>query len=263
MKTTTVLKKIFIAILLACFPFIGFPAIYAVVVGVSEYDNQEMNLRFADDDARAFHDFLVWSSPGTPAANFTLLLDKEATRDKILQALKVQFSKAREGDKVIFYFSGHGQEGSLIPYDGVAQGNVLLHEKVKSVFRECEAGLKLCFVDACFAGSLKSYPLEKEQAEKVKSYYKDLEDTEIIVFLSSRSSEISAETTVKFNKQNSVFTYYLLKALYGFSDQDKDRRVTIFEMYKYVTDSVLVATNETQMPVLFGDFKSDRIIISF
>ena len=66
------------------------------------------NLNAAANDAQRFHDFLI--RRGVPRENVQLLLSREgevdATRENVLAAL--ERLRERRGDKVIFYFAGHG-----------------------------------------------------------------------------------------------------------------------------------------------------------
>src|SRR6185503_5195657 len=65
------------------------PQIYAVVVGISSYrDDNIPGLNFADKDAIAFADFLKTPNAGAvPDQNIALLTNEKATRSNIIKEL--------------------------------------------------------------------------------------------------------------------------------------------------------------------------------
>jgi hypothetical protein len=90
------------------------PTRWAVVVGISDYDNfgPEIggDLPGAANDARSMRDVLV-SRWGFEPTNVKLLVDHEASRAGIKQALTQWLpSQARTGDLVVFFFAGHGSQ---------------------------------------------------------------------------------------------------------------------------------------------------------
>ena len=57
-----------------------------------------------------------------------------------------------------------------------------------------------------------------------------------------------------------VFTYYLLKALRGEADTNRDGYVSVPETYAYVSHEVSRATDHKQQPMLKGE-QSGEIIL--
>ncbi len=100
---------------------------YAVVVGISDYQDEQIpDLRFADRDAEAFAKFL--RSPAGRALDedhLKVLINNQATAAQFAIALDWLWEVAKEKDKVIIYFSGHGdverksitQPGYLLCWD--------------------------------------------------------------------------------------------------------------------------------------------------
>jgi uncharacterized caspase-like protein len=106
---------------------------YAVLAGVSHYQLDGLNLEGPAYDIQALQDLLVHRQ-GYSAANVTVLLNEQATRENILNALRRRVDQLRAGDHLFFYFSGHGtsafdknnqslrpvigpDSGALAPYD--------------------------------------------------------------------------------------------------------------------------------------------------
>jgi hypothetical protein len=94
------------------------PRIFALVVGVSDYYGTEADLRYADSDAKFFYNHLKTAfSKEIYNGDCKLLLHHQATASNINTQLANIFSKATENDYIIFYFSGHGNKGVIIPSD--------------------------------------------------------------------------------------------------------------------------------------------------
>ncbi len=247
---------------------------YAVIVGVQDYKNdipgQFNDLTFTNDDANKYADFLKSPQGGlTPAANIRVLLDANASHDNILKVMREVFAKAGEDDRVVFYFSGHGGEGAFAPYDYApyTAGNLLYHSEVKAVFKDCKSRNKLCIADACHSGSIRKKgqlaPKDLEATAPsqatIQSYYKSLQtttadETQIAVLMSSRTDESSIESG---SMRQSVFTYYLVKGLGGLADANRDKVITITELFDYLKKEVSKSTDGEQNPVLFGKFPLD------
>ncbi len=222
---------------------------YVVMVGVSDYASIN-DLNYCDDDARALYRFLMSSDGGSvPAMNITLLLDDEATRSNILQAMRDQYSKATLEDNILFFFSGHGNVGVFAPYD-IDGDTALEHEEIKKAFRDSRAGNKICFADACYSGSISSKALKetgKNQEDNAK----------VAVFMSSRNDELSIERPVL---GQGIFTYFVVEGLRGVADANHDRQITFGELFRYVNSNVSEYTNGNQNPVMSCNDCQDAVL---
>jgi hypothetical protein len=100
----------------------------AILIGISQYSDSDVNcLAYADEDVRTFHKMLT-NYAGYNSANIALLLNHEATKRRITDAITnmVKQSQKKPLDHVIFMFAGHGLPPSiksnttnsfLMPYD--------------------------------------------------------------------------------------------------------------------------------------------------
>lgn len=233
---------------------------FVVIVGVSDYANNNLitDLEYCDDDAYAFRNFLLSPEGGSvPPANITMLLDSRATRTNILRAMRDQFGKAREADKIIFYFSGHGAPGFFCPYD-TAPSNILEHEEVKKAFRRSDAGNKICLADACNSGSIRGAEGRRSIGNEAEAILMRIEaeaaardedrtDPKVAVFMSSREDEYSQERS---NLEQGIFTYFLISGMKGLADANNNLQITYGELFDYVNGSVSRHTNGVQHPVL-------------
>jgi hypothetical protein len=92
--------------------------VWAVVCGVATYDHMPV-LRYTDDDALpGFYAFLKSPEGGAlPDQQIRALIDEDATHENILENIDQIFGMAGPDDLVVFYFSGHGLNGSFLPID--------------------------------------------------------------------------------------------------------------------------------------------------
>lgn len=236
--------------------------IYAVIVGVGRYSAMP-SLKFTDDDAYRFFSFLKSPEGGAlPDEQVKVLVDEDATREKILSTMRQYFLKADDNDVVLFYFSGHGLEGCFLPVDFDGYNNKLRHEEIKQVLLQSKAKHKLCIADACHSGTL-NYGLASKGPAPVslEKYYQAFEDTNggVALLMSSKAEELSLED---HGLRQGVFTYYLLQGLKGSANVNGDNIITIRELYGYVYTRVRQYTTNVQSPVLTGNY-DDAMPVAF
>ncbi len=231
--------------------------IWAVVIGVAQY-NHMPTLRYTDDDAYQLFAFLKSPEGGAlPDNQVQLLIDEDATRQNILNAMRSVFLRADDNDVTLFYFSGHGLQGCFLPvdYDGI--NNKLFHHEVREILMAGRAKHKIVLADACHAGTL-SAPLAARSTQvgtMIKDYYDafDKSDGGLALLLSSKGEEYSLEDG---GLRSGVFSHFLIRGLKGEADKDKNRIVTIQELYDFVFANVRRYTAGVQSPVLSGQFDS-------
>ncbi|HSW30320.1 MAG TPA: caspase family protein [Longimicrobiales bacterium] len=148
------------------------PQRWAVVVGINDYANFEGveggDLRGAVNDARSMADVLMarW---GFPAGNVRLLLDAEATRAGIEEALTGWLaSRVKPGDQALFFYAGHGSqtidmEGdeedgldeTLAPQDVLATSsdNDITDDQLRGWLERIPTDQIVVVFDACHSGT--------------------------------------------------------------------------------------------------------------
>ena len=222
---------------------------YAVIVAVADYQYSEPgagDLRYTINDARLFYQFLRSPVGGAvPDENIVVLLDRNATRTRILAALSQTFRRATANDRVVFYFSGHGRHGYLLPYDVQTYRNLISYRELKDSFGTTRAKNKLCFIDACYANSIQK-PARKPAPE--------VEGLNVAIMSSSQNFQTSQE---RGSLQQGVFSYHLIRGLAGGADYDQNKVVTIQELHTYVYGKVRSDTRGEQVPHTWGKFDLD------
>lgn len=236
---------------------------YAVIIAVEDYKVMtalDGDLRYTVDDALKMTQFLMSKAGGSvPKENIYLLTNKKARKANILYYTKQLFSKAKEGDKVIFYFSGHGTHGAFVPYDFTKRNeNLLYFSEIRDLFKVAKCKTKLLYADACYSGGLKkSASKQLKKIFKKNTKIKAIANQQIAVMLSSSKNETSLEIS---SLKQGLFTYAIIEGLKGEADKDRNKSITIEELFKYVyyiTVSTAKQRNHSQTPVLFGNFKLD------
>jgi len=230
---------------------------WALVVGVASYEHMPV-LRYADDDAWLFYSNLISNSGvGINEDQVKILIDESATRKNILAELNRIKDQAGPEDLVLFYFSGHGHEGSFLPIDYDGFSNKLYHSEVNSLLANTKAQQKICIADACHSGSLFAAKGVSENAfqQMYADFYKENAGTALI--LSSKSKETSLESN---GLRQGVFTYFLVKGIKGEADSNTDGNLVLQELFNYIYQEVREYTGKRQTPILEGEFDPNIVI---
>jgi uncharacterized caspase-like protein len=91
---------------------------WALVIGISKYQEPSKELKYPARDALEFRNYLV-NEAGFPADHVKLLVDADATKSNILEALQDNWlpRKSHPEDSVIIYYSGNACSDSLFVHD--------------------------------------------------------------------------------------------------------------------------------------------------
>lgn len=224
---------------------------YALIVGVSKFKDQTINLKYADKDATDFHNFLI-SSGHFPKENVRLMVNEEATRENILGALGENWLPriANKDDLVLVYFSTHGSPSAM---DAKGLNYLVAHNTDKQVLYatgipvqdltrmikdKVHADRVVVIMDACHSGAA-------EAGEKLKITADALSQSSgQSVICSSLPEELSWESRAY---PNSVFTHHLIDSL-------KNPKTSISDSFQYtlkhVKDEVWKDRKQFQTPVM-------------
>ena len=220
---------------------------YAVVVGIANYQSIP-GLSLSENDAKT-----VATLYKAHTRNVITITGRYATRSGIIKAMSDQFARARKGDMVVFFFSGHGYEGGFCPYDmGRKYQNALSYEDVYAVFRKSKATRKVVIADACMSGGLRRERHSQSGAQGKSS--------DVLMFLSSRSSEYSIENR---RMTNGFFTTYLDRGMRGAADADSNKVITARELFTYVSQGVRQLSGNRQHPVMWGHFDDNFVMMDW
>ncbi len=149
---------------------------YALLIGVNQYPKlpKDKWLQYSVNDVTSLRKILI-NSYGFRKENVKILVDAKATRAGIEQALAelADSDTIKTDDRVLIYFSGHGQTvkalggemGFLLPYDasvklsdmsnaGPFMKTCLPMSRVWEYLQPCPAKHVLILADVCYSGLL-------------------------------------------------------------------------------------------------------------
>jgi tetratricopeptide (TPR) repeat protein len=241
-----------------------FKNIYALIVGISKYENREIrDLHFAGDDAKLFYTYLLAAYPNqAKPGNIHLLVDEQATGAEIERNLAWLRDQASENDLVVFFFAGHGGidniginqgQAYLIPYKSslaslndsraikIAEVDDLMNNQI-SIGKKATT---ICILDACHAGNSTN---NQQMAMDINKRLSQQQGN-VIKILASRANQLANEDPLLCGGHG-VFTYFLIKGLLKEADKNGDNRISLSEMNDFLPGKVREKTKERQDPMV-------------
>lgn len=221
------------------------PQLHAVVVGIDQYDNDSLKLRYAGNDARDVARLLKTRGPGLFDDVQITLLDQRASTGKtaILQAIKDAASKVQTEDVFVFYVAGHGMSDDQFGYhmltadvrlmsDERLRENSISAEELQKAIYNVPSGKKVVLLDTCQSGKGLNADtlLGKRGMENLDMVNRMNRKSGAVVMAASESKEQALEGY----EGHGLFTYALLEALNGKADVNKDGMVSTRELQDYV-----------------------------
>lgn len=232
---------------------------WALVIGISNFQDPSLNLKYAAKDATDFRNYLI-KEAHFQSDHVKLLTDKQATRQAIVENLGDKWLKrlANPDDLVVIYISTHGssakqEAGSanfIIPHDGNLDNMVFNGIPMQWL----TAGIKdlvhcnrvVLVMDVCHGGAIADGAKGIRRSEIELDPQKLVTGEGQIVVASSQADQISWESK---QYPNGVFTHRLLEGLRKNGD-----KTTLKDAYSYmrerVTEEVLRDRAHFQTPVL-------------
>lgn len=235
------------------------PNTYLISIGIGSYrDQQLLPRKFASLDAEMVSNYFQ-ALGGVPSANVRLLQDWKALRPDIDEALLDWLPPHMTKDAVVIvYFAGqamvtHTGEVLLVPYEGSPAATSRLYP-----LKDLEAALarlKAKQTILLFDGMVSRLPSDPKIKNLPARW--DAAGTSIIRIVSSDSLGKGLEDD---KHRHGLMTYYLLRALRGESDSNRDGSVTLAEVAVYVSQKVTWASktqfNQDQRPLITPALKS-------
>lgn len=239
-------QRLILVVLSLLIPFCASAKVLLVSVGISDYPGTSNDLNLPEKDART----ITWLYSKNSSLQYCQLLNSDATRSRIISAMNKVYALAGPDDIVVFFYSGHGYSGGFYVYDGP-----LDYSEIRRSMSRSKSRNKMIFADACFSGQMRT-----ERHSSPQSSMAAAKKANVMLFLSSRSGEVSME---RRGMQNGFFTTYLQKGLRGGADANKDRVITARELYDYVHTNVVSISNGRQHPVMWGRFSDNMPVMKW
>ncbi|MBK7857451.1 MAG: caspase family protein [Archangiaceae bacterium] len=211
----------------------------AIVVGSNAGSDELPPLRYAETDAGKMARVLV--ELGEVAPDDLLLLQGRTAADLerafvLARARLTQHwaQHPRSSAVMMFYFSGHSDGESV-----ELGAERVSYARVRALLEGTGADVRIAVVDACKSGGgLRTRG--GRPAEGFEVHLTDALQSRGEVFISSSSE---AELAHESNEvMGGFFTHHFVSGLRGAADVNADKRVTLYEAYRYAYERTLSAT---------------------
>lgn len=217
----------------------------ALCVGINDYPGSASDLSGCVNDAVDFQTALL-----SRGYDVQTLIDADATKSNIREALLAKLALLKHGDRFVFTFSGHGtwvpdkdgdeadqRDEALCCFD-YSNGGLLLDDELHTIFQTRKGGRVTVVSDSCHSGTVarlvnpepnrrktdnKDIPkfvppplisdISVEEAVRMEAYL-PVQRPRSTTVLMSGCADHEYSYDANFNgRPNGAFTYHLLKAL--------------------------------------------------
>ena len=250
---------------------------WAIIIGISKYQDSSLNLKYADRDAEEFYNILTQiKEEFFKADHVEKLINEEASYSKINKALKGFLKKPGNDDLVLIYFACHGafdpdrpKETYVLPYDtnplDIASTSIHMDDIGNSIRRNLNAKRVVIIADACHSAAIGGDMSRRTtiiQSDRVNRFLNELANSNegTALLTSAEAREVALEDE-RWGGGHGVFTHYLIEGMKGEADGygggKKDGIISIGELFEYVRFKVEEATDHRQHPSV-GTSQYDR-----
>ncbi|MEW6215184.1 MAG: caspase family protein, partial [Nitrospirota bacterium] len=237
------------------------PSLYALVVGINEYKNKNISLKYAVPDARAVAEALVKNAkPLFENVEVKLLIAlNETTREFLEKAFEEIRVRIKPYDLFIFYDASHGivdvvnnEEQYFLLTSNVLflssadiNRDAFSQRKLARLIGSIPAEKKIIILDTCNAGrggkeiqiALLQQTRGLTEATAIKILQKEIGSS---VF----SASSDAQQAIEGYKGHGLFTYVFLEGLSGKADANKDGYIQVHELAEYVKYNVVTLSED-------------------
>jgi len=218
---------------------------YAIVVGIKDYQysGRWSKLNNSENDADEITSLL--HAQGFQVKTFK---SRQATKQAIESYIEDTLAPSiQSDDRVVFYFSGHGETlpkggkewGYVIPYDASEKSSSWISMKRLQILAEMmgSARHQLFIFDACFGGTFGLKSSLSSTPENIPNYVSTVAQAKARQYLTAGGPKerTPAESSLQGYENYSFFTAYLVKALReDAGDLNKDGVITTSELDAYL-----------------------------
>ena len=250
---------------------------HALLIGIDDYRAGAglSPLAYAARDAQSLAGVLRAGG----FSGVTLLENLNATRDRIAEALRSLRGQVQEEDSVVLFFSGHGSIGTgpdgrphyyLVPQDGQLadlRGTALMDDDLEELVGKIPARQVVVILDACYSGGgtgvIRARGVSNPAVKPPTTVRPLIEASAGRVVISASRPDQSA---FEDDQRGGLFTSFILEGLRGPADLDGDGKVTVLELYQFVSPRVREYSRQhyqaEQTPVLEVRGLSGEIVMA-
>lgn len=252
-----------------------------LAIGIDAYDKQSgfPVLKTCSNDAievrNAFQEVWQLNADKGRVNSLTSKSNPPPSRGEIIKAVNSLVSMAEPGERLLFYYSGHGhrlkdKEGIerfyIIPQDAYSDTDpeaLIDVVYILNLLNASEAKQRILVIDACMSGpdvTGKKLLPAKYSAKFLAEYMRNTKGVAII----SSSAPDQSSTTQSPNPSLSLFTCYFIRALRGGEPNalDDSMLLTLNSLYDYISTEVqrrAKSYQKKQLPCI--DVQASGVII--
>lgn len=248
--------------------------LHGAFIGLNSYKDKRISpLNFARADAESFYKAVEDGLPKNET-RLSLLVDKQATKQNILELIGERFPRnASSDDIVLLFFAGHGTPETDASIDNISRYIVTYDTKYDRIFatgidmeldlnrllKRISARLIVVIMDTCFSGQAGGRTFEGPNLAKHRANWRtsiklsnlDLGEGRIILSASD-SNELAREDSTL---GHGVFTFFILQTITDHSAT----WISLNTLYDTVAQRVREFTKGRQNPILNGRIRMARL----
>jgi len=229
----------------------GKPQLHALVVGINQFDNPKLNLKYAVPDALAVAAMLKQrAAPLFDRINVEILTTPKETTRQVLLAALTKYRNIAPDDVFVFFIASHGtvegddintKEFFLIPSnmgstsERAMRRDAISQTELKQLIANIPATKKALFLDTCHSGALGDALMVATRGMSEDAAIKVLSTAVGSTVLSASSASC---WPLDGHQGHGVFTWVLLQALGGKADARNKGYVNTLDLAAYVEDEV-------------------------
>jgi len=229
----------------------GGPRIFAVMVGISDYQGYSSNLPYTDEDAIKLSEDLRRDGLLNPAS--IVLTDAEATVAGVKAAFAQVAAQAGPDDIFLFFYSGHGAQnrGVVSPFepDGMTETIVMVDGQISDaemgeMFAGVDARLAMIVMDSCFSGG----------------FARNVVTRPGIMGMFSSEEDLTSQVAGKF-QAGGYLSHFLRTGLGGEANADGDDMITAGELTQYVRRRYAVDVADVRTQTIDGQRSYQNLVV--
>ncbi len=257
--------------------------LYMLSVGISNYDQHDLDLQNAANDATAMAALMNTTDPPVyDKPEMKILTNAQATKDNIVTALREIAKDAGPDDLVVIFFAGHGQEVNgkyyYAPVDmgthdtelfqrAMQTGNTTAEHSVDTLFvkegigedemlpliQSIKAAHVAILLDTCYSAALAAQ--DAVLRRDINTTVTNQIGTSVGRFVLSSSINLALDSSGAGQVQqptddqgHGLFTSFLLQALQGKADFRHNQQIDVYDLATYTQSQVAQATAKMPQP---------------
>jgi WD40 repeat protein len=239
---------------------------YMLIVGIDQYNDQSVNLKYAVKDARDIKDKLLSQSETLykrENIHAVVLTDQEATKVNIQSQISILAEKIKPADSFVLFVAGHGvllqNQYFMLTHDfngTISDSSMISSNEIVEASKQIKSLSQLFIFDTCHAGG-------------VDYIVSGLYDARMSVLAKKMGLHIYASASDKQSamdgyKGNGLFTHTLLDGLNNNkeADKNKDGKVSVVGLGEYskkITTNISKQIGHEQAPLIINFGKDSPI----